>query len=574
MTLNLNPIDINTDKWRTLVERVNEIVNDLNSKVVTTGNTAIGNISLNGILTANGVVVGSNPVVTANTRVDTGSGLTGGNTLFNSITISLNANTISSLEKADSALQVSDFDNKVGLKDRINVPSDINAVGTANSSTVLAGDGTWRLISTIGDMSSGLYDPQEIRADAFARGNHTGQQPTSTITGLDNQLSNLQANVAARMSLGIYDPQLIQSDVFNRANHTGTQPVSSIDGLASVATSGSYMDLANKTAIEYDAPQVLLTDAQRGQARANIDAGIVSGFRNKIINGDFSIWQRITGETASVPTNNTFVGPDRWLFRGTALTGGTISIRKMPPDMSWRGRSRINITRTGCTSSQYIAQKIEGLEQFSGKVVTVSMDVQTDTENMSFSMTMDFGTGGNPNPVETIDAVPFTVPSGNVTRVSRIMQIPDLSTKNFGTNGDSYLLLYINFLGTANKTIRISSVSLVEGDATAEADSFSPRHIQQELALCQRYYYSTSYTASAGWLYSTAAFNDMFAGIITFPVTMRTSPTINFTDYSLSGCTLGSIVPYPDYAHIRANVNASQTRYRIAGGTFTADAEL
>ncbi len=48
------------------------------------------------------------------------------------------------------------------------------------------------------------------------------------------------------MTAGVYDPQAIQSDAFARANHTGTQGADTITGLATVATSGSYADLSDK----------------------------------------------------------------------------------------------------------------------------------------------------------------------------------------------------------------------------------------------------------------------------------------------------------------------------------------
>ncbi|MGO8401320.1 hypothetical protein ACC783_23610 [Rhizobium ruizarguesonis] len=46
-----------------------------------------------------------------------------------------------------------------------------------------------------GNMMREIYDPQNIAADAFDRANHTGEQATSTITGLTGALSGLQTDI-------------------------------------------------------------------------------------------------------------------------------------------------------------------------------------------------------------------------------------------------------------------------------------------------------------------------------------------------------------------------------------------
>lgn len=62
---------------------------------------------------------------------------------------------------------------------------------------------------------------------------------------------------AGDMLKAMYDPQLIEADAFARANHTGTQPASTITGLAAVATSGAYADLSGTPApITYLDPRV------------------------------------------------------------------------------------------------------------------------------------------------------------------------------------------------------------------------------------------------------------------------------------------------------------------------------
>ena len=52
-------------------------------------------------------------------------------------------------------------------------------------------DYTWVTVTGGGDMIAGIYDPQAIGSDAFARANHTGEQAISTITGLATTLNGL-----------------------------------------------------------------------------------------------------------------------------------------------------------------------------------------------------------------------------------------------------------------------------------------------------------------------------------------------------------------------------------------------
>lgn len=229
------------------------------------------------------------------------------------------------------------------------------------------------------------------------------------------------------------------------------------------------------------------TELEKGQARANIGADFLAGMRNKVINGDFGVAQRAA--IFSVGPGNGFYGPDRWLFRGTTITGGALSGQILKgADPIWGG-SYMRLSRTGCTTAQYILQRIENLRQYSGKRVTVSFVSSNDAAEVTdIELYATYGTGGSPTATELVAQLSKTVPAFLNGVTHYVLDVPNLNAKTFGTNDDDYLDLRVIFRGTNNTTLRISKISLVMGDASSESDPFSPRHPQQELELCRRYY--------------------------------------------------------------------------------------
>jgi hypothetical protein len=84
-------------------------------------------------------------------------------------------------------------------------------------------------------------------------------------------------------------------------------------------------------------------------------------------------------------------------------------------------------------------------------------------------------------------------------------------------------------VGTNGATFYVTGVQLEVGSS---ATGYEYRQYQQELALCQRYY--QKYVALLVSGYNAAAGN-IFATYL-FPVELRTSPTINYSNFSNSNC--------------------------------------
>nr|CAI3971111.1 tail fiber protein [Ochrobactrum phage ORM_20] len=460
----------------------------------------------------------------------------------NVVTVALDPDVATTIENS----KVVDTLKALAFKDKVEL-ADIEALGDRNSNTFLSGDGTFRTPSGAGDMVASVYDPDGIAADAFSLGNMKETADAKKFTSVEkDKLGEIEVGATKNQT---------DAHLLDRQNHTGTQLLETISDAGELAaldniTMSRVTDagsLATKNSIllsevtdagllagKDDITMSLVTDAGELAVLDSIttdrivNAGILSGWRNKLINGDFSIWQRTNGASVAIGSGTTIYGPDRWIFRGTSATGGAMLAARARHGSGTNADYYLRIDRTNVTDTQYIAQRIENLRQFRGKKITISFFMTNSApETVYMKLDANYGTGGTPSALETIYTGPdITIENGKVTAV---VDIPDHSGKTFGTDNNDYLALFIHFRGTSNATLRIWNVSLVEGDATAEEDPFSPRHIQQELALCERYYETGR--ASFGGYGHSASFN--YYTSQNFKVTKRATPSVTvLTDLS------------------------------------------
>ena len=116
---------------------------------------------------------------------------------------------------------------------------------------------------------------------------------------------------------------------------------------------------------------------------------------------------------------------------------------------------------------------------------------------------------------------------------------------NGGTYGSSPLAV-TGIVAGANTTIEFNTgtVSFPQLEVGSSATGFEYRQYGQELALCQRYYYQTPAStvyisrSCAGQAYSTSGFE---GAIFSFPVSMRTSPTLINSGLTLYSPYLGRV---------------------------------
>ena len=156
---------------------------------------------------------------------------------------------------------------------------------------------------------------------------------------------------------------------------------------------------------------------------------------------------------------------------------------------------------TGAGNFCIVRQKIEDVQSLAGETATLTFWAKADAaRDIATEFLQAFGSGGSPS--ADVRAVGTTTHSLTTSwqKFSVVVSIPSISGKTIGTNEDSRLVILFwfdggsdfdsrnNSLGHQSGTFDIAHVSLVKGDASDEDDPFGYRPMQQELALCQRYY--------------------------------------------------------------------------------------
>jgi hypothetical protein len=266
----------------------------------------------------------------------------------------------------------------------------------------------------------------------------------------------------------------------------------------------------------------------------SINGGALNGFRNKVINGDFDFWQRGTSFT---PVTGAYTA-DRWLvaFDGSGSTR-TISKQAHTLGQTAVPGNPVSFLRfvqsvAGTGTFNVPSHRIEGVQTLAGKTCTLTFYAKfaSAASLAAIVIRQNFGTGGSPSTTVSTTIASAVAVGTTFQKVQYTFTMPSISGKTVGTNGDDHVEIQTAIPFATTFTFDLSHVSLVEGDATSEGDPFSPRPLQQELALCQRY----AYVVGGDGTFQPIGMGEHYSSIggkalITFPVKMRTSPSFSFS---------------------------------------------
>ena len=261
--------------------------------------------------------------------------------------------------------------------------------------------------------------------------------------------------------------------------------------------------------------------------------------KNKIINGNFGIWQRGTTFTA----NGSFTA-DRYRmdFSGTG-TAQTVTQQSFTagaaPVAGYESQYFVRNAVTGGTGTGSLVvftQKIEDVRTYAGQTVTLSFWAKSTsgTPSIGLDLYQDFGSGGSSTVSNGGTKVAITT---SWTRYSATISLASISGKTIGSGSHLGARLWFSSgsdfnslngsLGLQSNTFDIWGMQLEVGSKATPFQTASGGSPQAELAMCQRYYWqvggTTAYTPIST---SAIAFGATSAMVnIPCPVTMRTNPT-------------------------------------------------
>jgi len=299
-------------------------------------------------------------------------------------------------------------------------------------------------------------------------------------------------------------------------------------------------------------------------AGSNLGAGNASIMKNRIINGAMVIDQRNAGASVTIPTATSTYTLDRWF--AYASVGSKFSVQQnagsvTPPAgfSNYLGCTSLSAYSVGASESFDIQYRIEGYNTSDLNWGTVNAKTVTLSFQVYSSLTGSFGGSLYNSATNRWYPFSYTVSSANTWTSISITIAGDTSGTWVGaTNGIGLGIIFslgigstlsgsagswtgstylqptgsVSVVGTNGATFYITGVQLEVGSS---ATGFEYRQYQQELALCQRYTYSTN-------TYVTATGTPQ-----QFPVTARTAPTYisgGGTGYVLFNSTTTSFVHY------------------------------
>lgn len=286
---------------------------------------------------------------------------------------------------------------------------------------------------------------------------------------------------------------------------------------------------------------------------ANYGGGQFAAGKNKIINGDFGIWQR--GTTFNSITGGQYLA-DRWCG---IYVNGTLNVTQQSltvGDGSDTYFMQIARTSTHASIDDYWGQKIEDVRIFAGQQVTISFTAKatSGTPVLKTGASQYFGSGGSS---EVFTSIGTHTLSTSWVRYSASVTLPSISGKTVGS-GNWVSTTFQLPVASGNTTIQIRDVQM-EAGSTATAFQTATGTIQGELAACQRYYWRSSSTSSNLYAYmapaGSASSSTNAAIFAPSPVNMRVVPTSvdfanlaltdNAANYSVTGLTINTAACSP-----------------------------
>lgn len=254
---------------------------------------------------------------------------------------------------------------------------------------------------------------------------------------------------------------------------------------------------------------------------AVITSAVGFGFKNRLINGGFGVFQRST--SATITAGSTIAAGystvDRWYVYCTGANVTAASVAGVAPDLY-----QLQVTGAASVTAIGIGQRIENVNSadLAGNTCMLSATISnslltTVTWTAYYANTANtFGTLASPTRTQIATGT-FTVTS-TATRYIASIAVPAAATTG--------IEIVFTVGAQTSGTWKVDNVQLEKG---LMATAFDIRPYGTELALCQRYYYK-AVSSTSNWIgsggYVPIGSSTTGRTQVVFPVQMRIAPTV------------------------------------------------
>lgn len=332
---------------------------------------------------------------------------------------------------------------------------------------------------------------------------------------------------------------------------------------------------------------------------------VISNYPNKIINGNFDIWQRGTTTVVGIADGEVF--PDRFKYRKTgtmvhdASQSSTVPTADFQPDFSYMTNVTTAQGSLGVSDFSALTYYVEGRDfaDLKEKRATLQFYVRstkTGIHSVSFHNSADDRTYVTTYTVDVTDTwelkkivLNFNEGSGTwlldegiglridfVQAAGTTLQTSTLDA--WQTGAQIAADTQVNGVDAINNEFYLSQVMLVQEDFSDVVIPFrrAAEHYKGELELCRRYFFSPEFDTAttettlggAGGILSGGG--STYMGI-QFPVVMRANPTMTFSSLGASNTTGGFYtLSSPGSTVLRPQ--GMYTTWTKSGGGTTGDA--
>ena len=290
--------------------------------------------------------------------------------------------------------------------------------------------------------------------------------------------------------------------------------------------------------------------------------------RNRIINGQFDIWQRGTsfsGPTGFTGGGSVFLSADRWnsSARGgaPAVPIGDVTVNQIdqitfdpgqpdvPDNPTFYLQRQVVIVGGGTDDASILGVFIEDVRTFNGQKATLSFWAKGNIPgDLAVNFVQRFGVGGSSG---VLSSEQFFSVTSTWRKYVLVFDVPSIAGKTIGTS-DHLQIRFYSHAGNAVFTsglpvdytgeFCITNVQFELGDT---ASDFEDRFVADELALCQRYFAKNQDLAIApstaigpGRIVEQQVINPGNVTVF-YPTRMRVNPTLVFFDTGEFGTFVG-----------------------------------